>query len=521
MSAIYRLAVAAMLAAGMLSLPAAPSRAAEKVVNLAYGAQGPGQLDPHLSTKSQDMILFGMMFNGLVRFKPGSINPESIEPDLATSWETSSDGLVWTFHLRHGVKFHRSYGEMTADDVVYSLKRAADPKQSSVASDYREFKSVEAVDRYTVRITLSEPVPSLLGLVVNYHGGDIVSKKAVEEMGANFKLTPVGTGPFAFAEYKQGQYVRLVANKDYFRGRPAIDTIIYHYIPSEASRELAFTNGEIDAFLGKREERWVQRVSKIKGLKVDVFGPGELRTLFFNMSIKPLDDIRVRKAIAHAINRDDLQALIGKSVTSASVSPVPNGYLGQTNDVPKYPYDLKKAKALLAEAGFPNGLKLSVIITKNDALLRPMEAIQAEVRQAGIDLDLNVVEHAAFHAQIRKNLSALVLYGAARFPVADTYLTQFYHSASIVGTPTAVTNFSHCKVADAEIDAARKETNAARQKELWVKAQQKIMETLCAVPLFEQLQVWARRDTIDYGFPLEGSMSLGPLLTEASTIAKR
>ena len=520
MSAIYRLVVAATLATGVLSGLLAPVRAAEKVVNLAYGAQGPGQLDPHLSTKSQDTIVFGMMFNGLVRFKPGSISPESIEPDLATKWESSPDGLVWTFHLRHGVKFHRGYGELTAADVVYSFERAADPKRSSVASDYKEFKKVEAVDPYTVRITLSQPVPSLLGLVVNYHGGDIVSKKAAEEMGANFKLSPVGTGPFAFAEYKQGQYVRLVANKAYFRGRPKIDAINYHYIPSEASRELAYTNGEIDEYLGKREERWVERVKKTKGLDVDVFGPGELRTLHLNMTVKPLNDIRVRKAIAYAINRDELRALIGKSVTSATYSPVPNGYLGETSDVPKYPYDPKKAKALLAEAGYGKGLKLSAIITKNAALLRPMEAIQAQLRRVGINLDLTVVEHAAFHAQIRKDLSSLVLYGAARFPIADTYLTQFYHSRSIVGSPTAVTNFSHCAVADAEIDAARKETDLARQKELWAKAQQKIMDAVCAVPLFEQLQVWARRDTIHYGFPLKGSMSLGPLFTEASTVGK-
>jgi peptide/nickel transport system substrate-binding protein len=199
---------------------------------------------------------------------------------------------------------------------------------------------------------------------------------------------------------------------------------------------------------------------------------------------------------------------------------VPNGYLGQTNDVPTYPYDPEKAKALLAEAAYPNGLKLSVIITKNEALLRPMQVIQEQLRRVGITVDLNVVEHTAFHEAIRKNLNSLVLYGAARFPVADAYLTQFYHSASIVGTPTAVTNFSHCKVADAEIDAARSETNPARQKEQWVTAQRKIMGDVCAVPLFEQLQVWARRDTIDYGFPLEGSMSLGPIFTEASTIAK-
>src|SRR5262249_24460745 len=155
--------------------------------------------------------------------------------------------------------------------------------------------------------------------------------------------------------------------KDYFRGRPAIDAIVLNFIPSEASRELAFVNGEIDAFLGSREGRWVERVEKMPGLKLDVFGPGELRTLHLNMTVKPLDDVRVRKAIAHAISRDELRALFGKSVTSVSISPVPNGYLGQTNDVPDYPYDPDKARLLLADAGYAGGLTLKAIISNNDA----------------------------------------------------------------------------------------------------------------------------------------------------------
>src|SRR5215472_17978987 len=112
------IAIAAIVA-GILLLTAA--HAQDKVVRLADGSQGAGQFDPHLSTESQDVILFAMMFNGLVRFKPGSINPDDIEPDLASSWASSPDGGVRTFHLRHGVMFHHGYGEMTADDVVYSL----------------------------------------------------------------------------------------------------------------------------------------------------------------------------------------------------------------------------------------------------------------------------------------------------------------------------------------------------------------------------------------------------------------
>ena len=118
--------------------------------------------------------------------------------------------------------------------------------------------------------------------------------------------------------------------------------------------------------------------------------------------------------------------------------------------------------------------------------------------------------------QIRQDLSPLVYYAAARFPVADIYLSQFFHSRSIVKTPTAVTNFSHCAVADAEIDQARVETDPQKQLALWHAAQRKIIEQLCGVPLFETLLVFARHSSLDYGYELKGSMSLGPLITEAT-----
>jgi peptide/nickel transport system substrate-binding protein len=138
------------------------------------------------------------------------------------------------------------------------------------------------------------------------------------------------------------------------------------------------------------------------------------------------------------------------------------------------------------------------------------------LKKAGINLDLQVVEHATFHQMIRQDVSSIVFYSAARFPVADVYLTQFYNSRSIVKTPTAVTNFSHCTVADAEIDAARTEPDAAKQIALWQAAQKKIAADVCAVPLIETLQAWVRRDTLDYGYDLKGSLSLGPMITEAT-----
>ena len=491
---------------------------AETVLKVGTISNDANQLDPHVSTKSQDKILFPWIFSGLVRFKPGTADLNQIEPDLAESWTTSEDGLTWTFKLRKGVKFHSGYGEFTSEDVVFSLGRAGTKETSTAYKDYADFASVTAPDKYTVKITLSKPVPSLLGMVSNNHGGYIVSKKAVEKLGEDFKTNPIGTGPFAFEEYQSKRQVTLVANKDYFGGAPKIDKIIYRYLPDDSSRELAFKNGELDLIYGTREQRWVERIREDQNVKVDIIGLGELRTLHINASKDALKDVRVRHAIAYAVNRDEMVAFVGKDVAQRSVSVVPLGYLGTTTDVPAYEHDIDKAKALLKEAGYPDGLTLKVIITKVASLRVPMEVLQAQLRKAGINLDLEVVEHSAFHKLIREDASDLVLYGAARFPVADSYLTQFYLSDSIVGTPTAITNFSHCDVADQEINAARSEVNPQKQLALWKTAQQKILEQSFSVPIFEQLIVWARTSKLDYGFDMKDSLSNGPIINEMTTL---
>ncbi|WP_407051793.1 ABC transporter substrate-binding protein [Methyloraptor flagellatus] len=507
--------LAATTALALLAAGFGPA-AAETVLTVGMAAADVGQLDPHRATTTQDKPVVSWMFNGLVRFKPGSASLEELEPDLAESWDKSADGLTWTFHLRKGVKFHGDWGEMTSEDVVYSLKRAADSKTSSFASDYAPVASIDAVDPYTVKIVLKQPIPALLGIVANYHGGNIVSKKAAEALGADFKIKPVGTGPFAIADYKSNESLTLVANKAYFRGAPKIDKILYRFIPADAARDLAFTSGELDVVYGRQDQRWVERFQKEKGIAVEVVQPSELALLFVNQSKKPFDDIRVRKAIAMAIDSKQIVGFKGAATAIPPVSVVPVGYLG-TYNAKLYPHDVAKAKALLAEAGYPNGLELKVIQTSLPTMLNSMQIVQAQLKQAGIDMKMEVVDHQSWHAQIRKDLSEANYYSAARFPVADVYLKQFFHSRAIVGTPTAVTNFSHCSVADKEIDDAAISTDAAKQKELWATAQQKIVDDVCAVPLFEQLQVWARHDNVDYGYTFKAAIHLGPVITEATT----
>jgi peptide/nickel transport system substrate-binding protein len=510
-----------MLFAGAAALAfALPAAAQKTTLTIGMAAQDIGRIDPHLAPTTIDKVVVGWMFNGLVRFKPGSINPAEIEPDLAERWESSADGKVWTFHLRRGVQFHQGFGELTADDVVASLRKAATQGQSAFVGDFRAFDSVEAVDPYTVRITLKEVVPSLLGIVTNYHGGNIVSRRAVAERGEAFARNPVGTGPFAMATHTPNQSLELAAHQTYFRGAPVMQRISYRFIPSGSSRDLAFQAGEIDVNYSQADQAWVRRMRALPNVVVDVFEPGELAIINLDTAKAPLNDIRVRQAIAHAVNREQLVQWRGAEISRVGVSVVPVGYLGTHPNPGLLPHNPDRARALLAEAGFPQGLTLRIVHTQLPEMLNAMQVVQAQLRRAGITLDIETTEHGAWHQRIRRSESPVVYYAAARFPVADVYLSQFYHSRSQVGTPTAVTNFTNCNQADAEIDAARTETNRERQIALWHAAQEKIVANVCAVPLFETLLVWARRDSLDWGYELKGSMSLGPLVTERTRFTR-
>ena len=502
---------------GVMLSPSPPGLAQGTTLRVSVGAGDVATLDAHRASATNDKGIVGWIYNGLVRFKPGSAEPKDLEPDLAERWENSSDGKVWTFHLRKGVKFHGNWGLLDADDVVYSLQRSADPKRSTFSSDFAAVDKIEKVDELTVRITLRYPDVNLLGRVSNYHGGNIVSRKAAEQLGDKYGGQPVGTGPFAFVEQMTQQYVKLAAHSGYFRGRPKIDSIVVRIIPSDSARELAFTSGELDLMYGKREQRWVDAARRRAGFNVDIFQPGEYRLLHINQSMPPLDDIRVRRAIAAAINVDDLVRFVGQDVGPKGCSVVPRGYLGE-DCTTRYTYDLAKAKALLAEAGHKDGITIKAIVSNISAQQPFMEIIQAQLAKAGIKLEMQIVDHPTYQSQTRKDLSGLVFYGAARFPIADTYLSEFFHSRAIVGTPTAATNFSHCSVADKEIEQARTEAVSDRQKEFWKQAQLKIMDNVCAIPLFELRQVWVHAARLDFGYELKGAMNLAPPITETTAL---
>ena len=509
----------ALTAVGVALTLGQPALAQKKELVVATSQADAGKLDPHQASAGADKGILNWMFNALVRIKPGQASPEFIEPDLAESWTSNPSGTEWTFKIRAGVQCHGNYGAFTAEDAAFSLKRAASKETSAFAGDFAALDKIEALDASTLRITLKSPLPSLLGLVSNYHGGLMVCRKAALELGDGFGKNPIGTGPFAFVAYQPQQFVKLAAHKTYFRGAPQLETITYRYIPSDATRDLAFRSGEVDMMFGRQTNQWVERTKEVPGAVVVAMEPAELNSIYLNTKSKPLDDIRVRQAIAHGVNRKAMVQFTGDKVAREAISVVPNGNLGVAA-VPLSPYDPAKAKALLKEAGYPNGVKLKVVQSTLPVLMRLMEALQGQLREAGIELDIEPVDHPTYHANIRKDLSQVTLYQAARFPVADVYLNQFFHSRAAVLQPTAVTNFAHCAAADQEIDAARIEPDPAKQKALWKAAQEKIVQAVCAVPFSEQLVMWAWKDTLDLGYEMKGSLNLMPHLTEKARFTK-
>ena len=260
-------------------------------------------------------------------------------------------------------------------------------------------------------------------------------------------------------------------------------------------------------------------------LPADVFGVGEVAFVNFNMTKEPLNNPQVRQAIAYAISRDEHLALYGEPVAETVYSVVPAQLMpgGLTREEAAaqgvaYDQDVERAKQWLTEAGYSDGFSLDIITSEMAAYRSNYEVLQAELAEVGITINLNVVDHATMHEQIRQDVNPIVIYVAYR-PNADVYLTQFFHSDSIVVTGARPNvNFSHYDQIDDLIEQARAETDPARQEELWKQANVKILQDLAAFPLHFQNQVYARAKGVDYGHELISSLALYPQITELTTV---
>ncbi len=354
----------------------------------------PPHLDPTSAAAGAiDSVLYSNVFEGLTRFGPdGSVNP-----GLAQSWEISDDGLVYTFHLAEGVKFHDG-SAMDAEDVKFSLDRArAEDSANAQKALFGSIAEVEAVDPATVKVTLSEANGSFL---FNMAWGDavIVAPESIE----NIKQQPVGTGAFKFTNWVQGDNITLEKNAEYW-GTPAkLDKVTFKFISDPTAAFAAVMAEDVDVFAGFPAPENLPQFEADARFQVIVGNTEGETILSTNNKMPPLDNVKVREAIAHAIDR---QAIIDGAMFGLGT---PIG----THFAPHHPdyvdltgmseYDPEKAKALLAEAGYPDGFKTTLKLPPPSYARRGGEIIAAQLRAVGIDAEISNLEWAQWLEQVFK-----------------------------------------------------------------------------------------------------------------------
>lgn len=498
------------------------AEAAKQELVVAWSASNTIGWDFHrLSMKTQEMGIVDSCFDGLFAWDKAKADPKLIGPSLAEAWEVSKDQTEWTLKLRNNVHWHKNYGTdwgiFSAEDCEYSLNLGMSGKGKEFLQDIKECK---ALDGQTLKVVFQRPMDpiSVKMILGNYREGRIVCKKALEQLGPDYPFKPVGTGFMKLSKVSPDTFSEWVANEECWQGKPELASVRHLYIKDLSSREMAFQKGEAHLIQGQMTQKWYERAGEMKDADPMVIAPGLILVLHFNTTRKPFTDVRVRQAFAYAIDRNSLRRFIGKDVTKPVVSVVPPDYLGGTEDVELYSFDLDKSRQLLEKAGYPKGFEVEVQISELDDYLRPMEVIQQMVKKVGIDLKLKVVTHSAYHTLTRQDVNPLVIYGTSRLPVAGQLLNPFYHSNAIVGTKTGISNFSHYTGVDKELDAATNAVDMDKKVAYWEEAQKKILGDAVAFPLYIYMQCWVKKKWVDLGYKFESNLEYSPLLSHKTKI---
>lgn len=502
------------LAAAALGTPTLFAQPAN-TISIALAARAPLTLNPQSPIRSGgDAWGIFQIFDALVASPDGTfaIRPDEFRPRLAESWTSSPDARIWTYKLRRGVQFHKGFGEMTSDDVVFSFARNLDPKiVTSQKQVYSNIESVTAVDRYTVSMTLKRPDPLFNGGAVAI--GLIVCRKAFEQLGAGFDTNPIGTGPYQLESFSKTDGVLLSAFPGYFGGPAATKHIHFRFIADTTARTLAFASGQVDMIEGVRTPGWIPSMQQRAAKTVfDATAPGSFNLLNLNLNRAPLNDIRVRQAIRLAINTDQIAAAF-KGMATPMVGIIAPQFAGAVarKDLPpelQYKHDPKKARALLAEAGHPNGVTIPCFTSQREDYATIMLMLQEQLRAAGINLDLKIIDHATFHAENRKDRNSINLYSFS-FPPAPTQPFELLLTsrAEVKPDSSGADNYSHYGVAmpglDTLLDKAQDEPDFNKRVELVKFLEKQVLRDLPVIGVCTLSYVIARNPRVDIGFPVK------------------
>jgi peptide/nickel transport system substrate-binding protein len=441
-------------------------------------------LIPLLATDNTSHSISGLIFNGLVKYD----RDLNIVGDLAESWDISKDGLVITFHLRKGVRWHDGQ-PFTAEDVLFTYRLTIDPKTpTAYAGDFLKVKKAEVLDSHTFRVTYDKPfAPALMSW-----GSSVMPKHLMEGTDVTkspLARHPIGTGPYRFKEWKTGQKVALVYNPDYFEGRPFIDGRVMRIIPDMATMFLELRARGIDQmgltplqYKRQTENRYFR--SHFRKYRYLSFS---YTYLGFNLQHPMFADRRVRQALAYVVNKEELIDGILLGLGKEATGPFKPGTWQYNADVKRYPYDPEKARGLLAEAGWRdtdgdgildrNGQRFEfelLVNQGNEVRAKTAEIVQRRLAEAGISVKIRIIEWAAFIKEFinKRRFDAVIL--GWTIPM-DPDLYDVWHSSKTGPSELNFVTYKNEEV-DALLEKGRGTFDRAERKRCYDRIQEILAE---------------------------------------------
>lgn len=383
----------------------------------------PANFDPISGTSSVAMGIISPCYNGLVRYSPQ--NPEEIIPDLAKSWDVSEDGKLFTFHLIQNAKFHDGV-PLTSEDVKYSFDLMRNPPEGTVSARRKLLEVIEniiIVDAYTVTFELRDISPAFLANIAS--SWLLVMPKHILEKKGNMKEDLVGSGPFKLSKFTRGVSYELVRNPDYHeQGLPYLDGISGYVIPDTGTGWNYLQNGQLQLYYSIQGQD--AGVFKTSGDVIVESAPStSFIAIVYNPKVAPFDNILVRKALSLAADRSVALKVTYNNEGQFGGLSVPGPWSLSSEQLATIPgygpngsADLEESKRLLAEAGFPDGFDVKVIVRKN-ALFEPVGIfVKDQWAKVGVNVTLEVQENAAYIDSINSGKFAATASGGS-FAISD------------------------------------------------------------------------------------------------------
>ncbi|MEH7080871.1 glutathione ABC transporter substrate-binding protein, partial [Bacillus velezensis] len=410
-----------------------------------------------MSTINAASVTHHKIYEGLVERDKNN----EIQPMLAEEWKQLND-TTWEFTLKHDVKFHDGT-PFNATAVKKTFDRLLDPNVASPrAVVLKMVKEIKVIDEYTVQFILKEPFSPLLSILANHEGG-IISPKTIEKYGKNMIQEPNGTGPFKFDSWSPGQEITLVKNTDYWGDEPKVNKVVFKVVPEDSTRISMIETGEAHiaeplpvAVMDQVESSQAMDIYRSEGYGTEYIG--------FNVTKKPFNDVRVRKAIAHAVEMDSIIKGVFNDVGVKANSLMGSKVFGYDEKLKAYEYNLKEAKKLMAEAGYAKGFNATILTMDSKERVNLAEVLQSQLIGIGIHLKVQVMEYGSFVERVNSGQSEMFII-SWRNATGDADYNQYnlFHTDSQGGAGN--TFFYSNQQVDDLINAARKEKDEEKRKE--------------------------------------------------------